>query len=92
MEFFRGLDIGMDQSAICLVDDKGAVLLEVAVKTDPDAIKGGLSPYLGRLRRVGHEAGAVAVAASRIAPSRPAGDLSGDPACARRAEGAGQQD
>jgi hypothetical protein len=27
------------------------------VLTDPDAIKLALKPYLGRLRRVGHEAG-----------------------------------
>ncbi|WP_316196015.1 IS110 family transposase [Bradyrhizobium sp. SZCCHNRI3052] len=59
MEFFCGLDVGMDQTATCVVDDKGEVLLEVAVMTDPDAIKGALSPYLGRLRRVGHEAGAL---------------------------------
>ncbi|BAM88112.1 transposase [Bradyrhizobium oligotrophicum S58] len=59
MEFFCGLDVGMDQTAICVVDDKGAVLLEVAVTTDPATIKGALSPYLARLRRVGHEAGAL---------------------------------
>jgi transposase len=49
----------MDQTAICVVDDKGTVLLEVAVVTDPETITGALSPYLGRLRRVGHEAGAL---------------------------------
>ncbi|CCD90978.1 transposase [Bradyrhizobium sp. ORS 375] len=59
MEFFCGLDVGMDQTAICVFDDKGEVLLEVAVMTDPDAIKGALSSYLGLLRRVGHEAGAL---------------------------------
>ncbi|BAM91995.1 transposase [Bradyrhizobium oligotrophicum S58] len=42
-----------------MVDDKGGVLLEVAAMTDRDAIKGALSPYLDRLRRVGHEAGAL---------------------------------
>ncbi len=54
-----GLDVGMDRTAICMVDDKGEVLLEVAVMTDPNAVKGALSAYLGRLRRVGHEAGAL---------------------------------
>ncbi|CCD89710.1 Protein of unknown function; Putative transposase (fragment) [Bradyrhizobium sp. ORS 285] len=92
MEFFCGLDVGMDQTAICVVDDKGEVLLEVAVMTDPDAIKGAVSPYLGRLRRVGHEAGALSPWLHRIAPSRPAGDLSGDAACARRAACPAQQD
>ena len=59
MEFFCGLDVGMDQTAICVVDDKGDVLLEVALVTEPDAIKSALSPYRGRLRRAGHEAGAL---------------------------------
>ena len=51
MEFFSGLDVGMDETAICVVDDKGKVVLEAAVVTDPEAIKGALQPYLGRLRR-----------------------------------------
>ena len=59
MEFFTGLDVGMDETAICVVDDKGEVALQVTVVTDPDAIKAALKPYLGRLRRVGHEAGAL---------------------------------
>jgi transposase len=57
MEFFSGLDVGMDETAICVVDDKGKVVLQTTVVTDPDAIKLVLKPYLGRLRRVGHEAG-----------------------------------
>ena len=59
MEFFSGLDVGMDETAICVVDDKGGVALQTTVVTDPDAIKAALKPYLGRLRRVGHEAGAL---------------------------------
>jgi len=27
MEFFCGLDVGMDETAICVVDDKGNVAL-----------------------------------------------------------------
>ena len=49
----------MDETAICVVDDKGKVMLEVSVVTDPQAITAALKPYLGRLRRVGHEAGAL---------------------------------
>jgi transposase len=57
MEFCCGLDVGMDETAICVVDDQGKVKLELTVVTDPDAIKQALKPYLGRLRRLGHEAG-----------------------------------
>jgi transposase len=59
MEFFTGLDVGMDETAICVVDDKGQVVLETTVVSDPEAIRDALKPYLGRLRRVGHEAGAL---------------------------------
>jgi hypothetical protein len=33
MEFSSGLDVGMDETAICAVDDKGKVALEVTVLT-----------------------------------------------------------
>lgn len=59
MEFFCGLDVSMDETAVCVVDDKGKVTLEASVATDPEAIKVALKPYLGRLRRIGHEAGAL---------------------------------
>jgi transposase len=49
----------MDETAICVVDAKGNVVLEVAVLTDPDAIKATVKPYVARLRRVGHEADAL---------------------------------
>jgi transposase len=45
VEFFSGLDVGMDETAICVLDDKGKVALEVTVPTDPDAIKLALKPY-----------------------------------------------
>ena len=61
MEFFCGLDVGMDETAICVVDDKGKVVLELAVVTHPNAIKATVKPYLGRLD----------VSATRPAPCRP---------------------
>jgi transposase len=59
MEYFCGLDVGMDETAVCVVDDKGKAMLETTVVTDPEAIKVALKPYLGRLRRAGHEAGSL---------------------------------
>jgi hypothetical protein len=47
MDFFSGLDVGLDETATCVVDDKGNVLLQTTVVTDPDAIKLPLQPYLG---------------------------------------------
>lgn len=59
MEFFCGLDVGMDETAICVVETIRARWPCRWRVTDPDAIKGAVKPYLGRLRRVGHEAGAL---------------------------------
>ncbi|RWO37558.1 MAG: IS110 family transposase, partial [Mesorhizobium sp.] len=59
MEFFCGLDVAMDETAVCVVDDEGAVHLEVAVVTDPEALFAVLKPFLARQRRVGHEAGSL---------------------------------
>lgn len=59
MEYFTGLDVSIDETAICVVDGKGNVLLEQSVITDPETIAGVLTPYAGRMRRVGHEAGAL---------------------------------
>jgi transposase len=59
MEFFSGLDVSIDETAICVVDDKGEVHLRIKVATDPEAIVEALRPFLPRLRRVGHEAGSL---------------------------------
>ncbi|RWE35895.1 IS110 family transposase [Mesorhizobium sp.] len=59
MEFFCGLDVAMDETAVCVVDDHGAVHLETTAVTDPDALFAVLKPFLPRMRRVGHEAGSL---------------------------------
>lgn len=59
MEFFSGLDVGMERTAICVVDDKGEAQMQTEIVTDPDAIVTALRPFLPRLRRVGHEAGSL---------------------------------
>ncbi len=59
MEYFCGLDVGMDESAICVVDSTGEVVLQTTAVTDPQSIKAALKPYLSGLRRLGHEAGAL---------------------------------
>jgi transposase len=59
MEYFAGLDVSIDDTAICVVSDGGEVVLETSVATDPGTIADALRPYAGRLRRAGHEAGAL---------------------------------
>ncbi|PNU05995.1 IS110 family transposase [Novosphingobium guangzhouense] len=59
MEYFAGLDVSVEETAICVVGDDGTVVLQTAVETDPAAIGEALRRYAGRLRRVGHEAGSL---------------------------------
>ncbi|MGA7675916.1 MAG: IS110 family transposase [Rhizomicrobium sp.] len=59
MEYFAGLDVSMEETAICVVDNKGNKLLEATVPTEPEAIAEELSKYAKNLKRVGHEAGAL---------------------------------
>jgi len=59
MEYFAGLDVAMEETAICVIDREGKVALETTATTDPDAIVTVLRPYVAKLRRVGHEAGSL---------------------------------
>ncbi len=59
MAHFAGLDVSIEETAICVVDDEGAVLLQCAVSTEPEAIAKALAPFATTLKRVGHEAGAL---------------------------------
>ena len=60
MEYFAGLDVSIDETSVCVVTDKGEVVAEASVATDPVEIAAALQHYIARLRRVGHEAGALA--------------------------------
>jgi transposase len=59
MSHFAGLDVSIEETAICVVDELGVVLMQRPVPTEPEAIAGALAPFLATLRRVGHEAGAL---------------------------------
>lgn len=38
MDYFVGRDVGVEESALCVVDIDGEVLLQTTVPTDPQAI------------------------------------------------------
>ena len=54
MEFFAGLDVSLAETSVCVVDEKGTVIMTNSVATDPKALADLLRPYAARLRRVGH--------------------------------------
>lgn len=59
MGYYIGLDVGVEDSALCVVDIDGAMVLQCEVPTDPQAIADAVKPYRRTLRRAGHEAGAL---------------------------------
>jgi transposase len=59
MEYFAGFDVAMEETAICVIDREGQVILETKATTDPDALLRALRPYVPKLRRLGHEAGSL---------------------------------
>jgi len=47
MEHFAGLDISLEITAVCVVDDQGRIVAEGSVATDPDLIAIALKAAMG---------------------------------------------
>ncbi len=56
MDFYAGLDVSLESTSICVVDDAGKVVREGKLASDPDAIELFLAEFGIRLKRVGLEA------------------------------------
>lgn len=59
MEYFVGLDVGLEETSVCLIDTNGSVTREVKVTSEPEAIRSALKGYADRLGRVGIEASSL---------------------------------
>jgi hypothetical protein len=55
--YFVGLDVSLDETAICVIDDTGDILKEGRAETDPEAIVVWLNTVDGPIERLGLEAG-----------------------------------
>jgi transposase len=62
---YAGLDVAMKDTAICVVDAEGKTVIEGKAASEPDAIADFLHPFRDKLRRVGHEAGALSPSLQR---------------------------
>lgn len=59
MEYFAGLDVLLRSCALCVVDSKGAVLLEREVPCEVDEIVASLTAFPYPIVRIGFEAGTM---------------------------------
>jgi len=57
MEHFAGLDVSVNETSVCIVDDAGSIVREVKVASEPDALLAVLKSGVYRFRRIGLEAG-----------------------------------
>lgn len=57
MTWFVGLDVSVEQTSMCVVDDAGAVKYEGKVRTDPASLGRALSKHAADAERIGIEAG-----------------------------------
>lgn len=57
MSYFVGLDVSLDETAICIVDDAGVILREGKADTEPEAIVTWLNSVVVPIERLGLEAG-----------------------------------
>jgi transposase len=57
MEHFAGLDVSVNETSICIVDDAGRIVREVKVASEPDALLAVLTDPAYRFKRIGLEAG-----------------------------------
>jgi transposase len=57
MEHFAGLDVSVNETSICIVDDAGRIVGETKVASEPDALLAVLKNTAYRFKRIGLEAG-----------------------------------
>jgi len=56
MGYFAGLDVSLEETAICIVDDTGKIVCEVRVASEPEALVAFFGACGMRMERVGLEA------------------------------------
>jgi transposase len=56
MGYYAGLDVSLEETAICVVDSKGAVIKEATVVSEPEALIGFFARLELTLERIGLEA------------------------------------
>ena len=57
MDHFAGLDVSVNETSVCIVDDAGRIVREVKVASEPDALLAVLKNLTHHFKRIGLEAG-----------------------------------
>ena len=57
MDHFAGLDVSVNETSVCIVDDAGKIVREVKVASEPEALLAVLKNPAYHFKRIGLEAG-----------------------------------
>jgi transposase len=57
MDHFAGLDVSVNETSVCIVDDAGRIIREVKTASEPDALLAVLKNPIYHFKRIGLEAG-----------------------------------
>ena len=57
MEHFAGLDVSVNETSVCIVDDTGRIVREAKVASEPEALLAVLKKGGCHFKRIGLEAG-----------------------------------
>src|SRR6266480_647566 len=57
MEHFAGLDVSVNETSVCVVDDTGRIVREAKVASEPEALLAALKNRAYHFKRIGLEAG-----------------------------------
>ena len=56
MRYFAGLDVSLEETAVCVVDETGWIALEARVASEPEALIAFFRAFGKKMERVGLEA------------------------------------
>ena len=83
MKHYAGIDVSLNSSSVCVVDESGKIVREVKVATEPVALIRRIKSLDVRVERIGLEAGPLSqwlYGALSVAGVRAAGGAAGDAA------------
>ena len=72
MDVYIGLDVSLESTAVCVLDEKGRIVIEVQVASAPDSLVSFLRELPHGIAAIGLEAGPLACSRRRCDPDHAA--------------------